>query len=53
MKNIIDANTFVDIKFSTGEWYAAKVIDKEGDIVKIRLDGMSSKYDLVMYFMIC
>ena len=47
MKNAIDNNTFVDVKFNTGEWHAAKVIDKEGDIVKIRFDGMLAKYDLV------
>ena len=52
MKNTIDNNKLVDVKFSTGEWHPAKIIDKEGDIVKIRFDGMLAKHDLVYLIMI-
>jgi len=47
MSGELSVGDYIDVKANTNDWYVGRIIEKEGDMYKIRLDGWTTRHDVV------
>jgi hypothetical protein len=50
MSGELSIGEYIDVKISNNDWAIGRVIEKEGDMYKIRLDGCTTRHDTVKKF---
>jgi len=51
METLYSIGDYVDCKHVNQDWYAGRVIEKDAEFVKIRLDGINPNNDIVFIFL--
>jgi hypothetical protein len=47
MLSELDVGDYVDYKGPQNDWVVARIIEKENDMIKIKIDGFASKNEFV------